>query len=37
MRTDQYNGLMVQPEREMLQAAIDHSQDNVTGTVRLKL
>src|SRR3546814_731083 len=25
------------PEREMLQAAIDHSQTNVTGTVRLKL
>ena len=25
------------PEREMLQAAIDESQKNVTGTVRLKL
>lgn len=25
------------PEREMLQAAIDHSQEKVTGTVRLKL
>jgi argininosuccinate synthase len=32
-----YNGFWFSPEREMLQAAIDHSQDNVTGTVRLKL
>jgi argininosuccinate synthase len=32
-----YNGLWFSPEREMLQAAIDHSQDKVTGTVRLKL
>jgi len=32
-----YNGLWFSPEREMLQAAIDHSQENVTGTVRLKL
>ena len=32
-----YNGLWFTPEREMLQAAIDHSQHKVTGTVRLKL
>jgi len=32
-----YNGLWFTPEREMLQAAIDHSQAGVTGTVRLKL
>ncbi len=32
-----YNGFWFSPEREMLQAAIDHSQTHVTGTVRLKL
>ena len=32
-----YNGFWFSPEREMLQAAIDHSQAHVTGTVRLKL
>lgn len=32
-----YNGFWFAPEREMLQAAIDHSQQNVSGTVRLKL
>ncbi|MFQ3664535.1 MAG: argininosuccinate synthase [Sphingomonadaceae bacterium] len=32
-----YNGFWFSPEREMLQAAIDHSQQWVTGTVRLKL
>src|ERR1700732_2594629 len=32
-----YNGFWVSPEREMLQAAIDHSQQYVTGRVRLKL
>jgi argininosuccinate synthase len=32
-----YNGFWFSPEREMLQAAIDHSQANVTGTVRVKL
>ncbi len=32
-----YNGLWFSPEREMLQAAIDHSQTKVSGTVRLKL
>ena len=32
-----YNGFWYSPEREMLQAAIDQSQSNVTGTVRLKL
>jgi argininosuccinate synthase len=32
-----YNGYWWAPEREMLQAAIDHSQRDVTGTVRLKL
>jgi argininosuccinate synthase len=32
-----YNGFWFSPEREMLQAAIDHSQQYVTGQVRLKL
>ncbi len=32
-----YNGFWFSPEREMLQAAIDRSQDRVTGSVRLKL
>ena len=32
-----YNGFWFAPEREMLQAAIDHSQVKVSGTVRLKL
>ncbi|HEU0043224.1 argininosuccinate synthase [Sphingomonas sp.] len=32
-----YNGFWFSPEREMLQAAIDHSQAKVDGTVRLKL
>jgi argininosuccinate synthase len=32
-----YNGFWFSPEREMLQAAIDHSQTRVSGTVRLKL
>jgi argininosuccinate synthase len=32
-----YNGFWFSPEREMLQAAIDHSQRDVEGTVRLKL
>ncbi|WP_144095547.1 argininosuccinate synthase [Croceicoccus sediminis] len=32
-----YNGFWFAPEREMLQAAIDHSQASVNGTVRLKL
>jgi argininosuccinate synthase len=32
-----YNGFWFSPEREMLQAAIDHSQKHVSGTVRLKL
>ncbi len=32
-----YNGFWFSPEREMLQALIDHSQKHVTGTVRLKL
>jgi argininosuccinate synthase len=32
-----YNGFWFAPEREMLQAAIDHSQAFVTGEVRLKL
>ncbi len=31
-----YNGFWFAPEREMLQAAIDASQEFVTGTVRLK-
>ena len=32
-----YNGFWFSPEREMLQAAIDHSQAKVSGTVRVKL
>jgi argininosuccinate synthase len=32
-----YNGFWFAPEREMLQAAIDHSQEKVTGEVRVKL
>src|SRR6202045_488822 len=32
-----YSGFWFSPEREMLQAAIDHSQQYVTGRVRLKL
>jgi argininosuccinate synthase len=32
-----YNGFWFSPEREMLQAAIDHSQDKVSGEVRVKL
>ena len=32
-----YYGFWYSPEREMLQALIDKSQENVTGTVRLKL
>ncbi|MGB0695477.1 MAG: argininosuccinate synthase [Rhodospirillaceae bacterium] len=32
-----YNGFWFAPEREMLQAAIDKSQEMVTGTARLKL
>ncbi len=32
-----YNGFWFAPEREMLQAAIDHSQQMVAGTVRIKL
>ena len=32
-----YNGFWFSPEREMLQAAIDHSQRHVTGTARLRL
>ena len=32
-----YNGFWFSPEREMLQAAVDHSQAKVGGTVRLKL
>ncbi|MDR4308581.1 argininosuccinate synthase [Chelatococcus sambhunathii] len=32
-----YNGFWFSPEREMLQAAIDHSQAEVSGVVRLKL
>jgi len=32
-----YEGFWFSPEREMLQAAIDHSQRHVTGEVRLKL
>ncbi len=32
-----YNGFWFSPEREMLQALIDRSQEHVTGTVRLKL
>jgi argininosuccinate synthase len=32
-----YNGFWFSPEREMLQALIDRSQEHVTGRVRLKL
>ena len=32
-----YNGFWFSPEREMLQALIDKSQEHVTGKVRLKL
>ena len=32
-----YNGFWFSPEREMLQAAIDKSQENVSGTVKVKL
>jgi argininosuccinate synthase len=32
-----YNGYWFSPEREMLQAAIDHTQQVVNGDVRLKL
>tara|TARA_B100000029_G_scaffold471988_2_gene512103 strand:+ start:4484 stop:5698 length:1215 start_codon:yes stop_codon:yes gene_type:complete len=32
-----YNGFWFSPEREMLQALIDNSQQSVSGTVRLKL
>ncbi len=32
-----YNGFWFSPEREMLQAAIDKTQENVEGVVRLKL
>jgi argininosuccinate synthase len=32
-----YNGFWFSPEREMLQAAIDHSQALVSGRVRVKL
>jgi len=32
-----YNGLWFSPERDMLQALIDKSQEKVAGTVRLKL
>lgn len=32
-----YNGFWFAPEREAMQALIDHTQENVTGTVRLKL
>ncbi|MFA6196393.1 MAG: argininosuccinate synthase [Sulfurimonas sp.] len=32
-----YNGFWFAPEREMLQAAIDKTQTNVSGTVKLKL
>jgi argininosuccinate synthase len=32
-----YNGFWFSPEREMLQALIDASQEHVTGTVRVKL
>ena len=32
-----YNGFWFSPEREMIQAAVDYSQEKVTGTVRLKL
>jgi argininosuccinate synthase len=32
-----YNGFWFAPEREMLQAAISKSQENITGDVRVKL
>ncbi len=32
-----YNGFWFSPEREMLQAAVNYSQEKVTGTVRLNL
>jgi argininosuccinate synthase len=32
-----YNGYWFSPERELLQAAIDHAQQDVSGTARLKL
>jgi argininosuccinate synthase len=32
-----YNGFWFSPEREMLQAAIDRSQEHVEGTVRVRL
>jgi len=32
-----YNGYWFSPEREMMQALVDKSQENVTGTARLKL
>jgi len=32
-----YNGFWFAPERESLQAFVDHSQQNVTGTARLRL
>ncbi len=32
-----YNGFWFSPEREMMQAAIDKTQQNVNGTVKLKL
>ncbi len=32
-----YNGFWFSPERRMLQALIDESQNSVTGRVRLKL
>ncbi|MEC7574843.1 MAG: argininosuccinate synthase, partial [Pseudomonadota bacterium] len=32
-----YNGFWFSPEREMLQALIDQSQEHVSGSVRLKL
>lgn len=32
-----YNGFWFSPEREMLQALIDHSQEHVSGSVRMKL
>ncbi|MPY68791.1 MAG: argininosuccinate synthase [Alphaproteobacteria bacterium] len=32
-----YNGFWFAPEREMIQAAVDRSQANVTGTVRVRL
>ena len=32
-----YNGFWYAPEREVMQAFFDKSQENVTGTVRVKL